>query len=239
MTTIYIIIKILTFPGALVRGFWEHLVCRIFKIPVEDNRLIRKDELSSHIEHELFPTARGAFCICFIPAFLNGLFALLLAIPSTSWLFLYDMTGTVPRIICAIAFWFALSLYVNSYPLVEDAMNMRQKIYQNRRKPQTQTATEEITDADADAESKNNTADEADTKVEAKSDTEKKSETDESENPEKTEKSKEKPKKEGSTILQRIVYAPAFLGLYIGAFAEKYSITFVLAIAGLIGLILQ
>ena len=57
MTTLYIITKYLTFPGALVRGFFEQLVCRICGIPVEDNRIVRRDELSGHIEHELFPKA--------------------------------------------------------------------------------------------------------------------------------------------------------------------------------------
>ena len=38
MTGLYILIKYLTFPGALVRGMWEQIVCRMCKVPVEDNR---------------------------------------------------------------------------------------------------------------------------------------------------------------------------------------------------------
>ena len=172
MTTLYVITKFITFPGALVRGFWEHLVCRICGVPVEDNRLIRRDELCSHIEHELFQNASGAFAICFIPAFLNGVLAFLLMIPSVLSVFYFELGGAALTAVGLVAYWFAFSLYVNSYPLVEDALNMKQKIY-----------------------------------------------------------------KEGN-VFQRIIYAPGFLGCYVGAYAEKYCVTFLLAVAGLVMLIL-
>ena len=35
MTKLYIIGKILTFPGAYIKGFWEQLTCRILGLPVE------------------------------------------------------------------------------------------------------------------------------------------------------------------------------------------------------------
>jgi len=173
MTAIYIITRYLTFPGAMVRGFWEHLICRICGVPVEDNRLIRRDELSSHIEHELFPNARGAFAICFVPAFMNSFLAFLLVVPSILSVFYFDLSGVLIKIVGIIAYWFALSLYVNSYPLVEDALEMKEKVY-----------------------------------------------------------------KEGS-IIQKIFYAPGFLGCYIGAYLEKYCITFLIAVAFLVFLIIQ
>lgn len=171
MTTLYIITKYLTFPGAMIRGFWEHLVCRICGIPVEDNRLIRRDEMSSHIEHEFASTASSAFAICFIPAFMNGFLAFLLMIPSFLTLFLFGMNGVLVTIVNIIACWLSFSLYVNSYPLIEDALNMKEAVY-----------------------------------------------------------------KKGN-ILQKIFYAPGFLGCYIGAFAEKYCVTFVLAVIALIGFV--
>lgn len=172
MNMLYIITKFLTFPGALVRGFWEHIVCRICGIPVEDNRIIRADEMCSHIEHELFPTARGAFAVCFVPAFMNGIFAFLLFICPFVNLFLFEISGPLMTVINIISFWFAFSLYVNSYPTIEDALNMAEKVYKN------------------------------------------------------------------GSVLQKIFYSPGFLFLYAGAFAEKYCITFLLAAAGLVCLIL-
>ena len=172
MTTLYIITKYLTFPGALVRGFFEQLVCRICGIPVEDNRIVRRDELSGHIEHELFPKSRGAFAVCFVPAFMNGIFAFLLCLCPFVNLFMFEMNNVLSTILSVLAYWFAFSLYANSYPTIEDALNMKEKVY-----------------------------------------------------------------KQG-TVLQKIVYAPGFVFLYVGAYAERYCITFLLAVAGFIGLML-
>lgn len=171
MTALYVITKYLTFPGALVRGFWEHIICRICKVPVEDNRIIKSDETSGHIEHELMPTARSAFAICFVPAFLNGILALFLAIGSTLGLFLFEMSDIASTIVNIVSYWFAFSLYVNSYPMIEDALNMKEKVF-----------------------------------------------------------------KQGN-ILQKILYIPGFIGCYIGAYLERYCLTFVIAVAGLVLLI--
>ena len=44
MTALYIASKILTFPGAYIRGFWEQLTCRILGLPVEIPGYLRIDE---------------------------------------------------------------------------------------------------------------------------------------------------------------------------------------------------
>lgn len=171
MNKLYVISKYLTFPGAMVRGFFEHVVCKICGIPVEDNRLLRGDEVCGHVEHELAPTSRKAFAVCFVPAFLCGLLALILAIPSLLSLFAFEMNGVLEKVANIFACWFAFSLCANSYPLVEDALNMKEKVYKN------------------------------------------------------------------GTVIQKIFYAPGFLFTYIGSFLEKYLVTFVLALAILIVLI--
>ena len=53
MRTLYIITRILTFPGAYLRGFWEQLTCRILGLPVEVPGYLRIDEACSHVEHSL------------------------------------------------------------------------------------------------------------------------------------------------------------------------------------------
>lgn len=129
MTAFYCLTKTLTFPGVYARCFWEQIICRIFRVPVEDNRYLRQDELSSHIDHELMPTARGAFALCFVPAFFNAIGALFLAIFPIVFLFVYQTTNLALIISCAISYWFAVSLFTNSYSLVEDALNMKEKVY--------------------------------------------------------------------------------------------------------------
>lgn len=165
MTKLYIITKYLTFPGALIRCMWEQIVCRICKVPVEDNRYLRNDEMISHIEHEFMPKARGAFALCFVPAFMNFIGAFLLALAPVMFTLYARFDDTVLTIVNAIAYWFAFSLMINSYPLIEDAYNMMEKVY-----------------------------------------------------------------KQGN-ILQKIFYAPAAVLLFIGAFVEKYCISFILGIA--------
>ena len=129
MTALYIIIKYLTFPGVLVHGMWEQIVCRICKVPVEDNRYLRRDEMAGHIEHEFMPKARGAFAICFVPFFFNILGAILFfTIPAVMLLYL-QFRGLFLGITCAVSYWFAISLFINAFPLVEDALNMVDKVY--------------------------------------------------------------------------------------------------------------
>ncbi len=172
MTSLYILTKYLTFPGALIRCMWEQIVCRICKVPVEDNRYLRNDEMTSHVEHELMPKAQGAFALCFVPAFMNFIGAVFLALAPIMFTFYAKFDDTVLTVVNGLAYWFAFSLMVNSYPLIEDAYNMMEKIY-----------------------------------------------------------------KEGN-ILQKILYAPGAALLFIGAFVERYCISFILGIVATVAIIL-
>ncbi len=129
MTGLYIFIKYLTFPGALVRGMWEQMVCRLWKTPVEDNRYLRKDEMASHIEHDLMEKPSGAFAICFGPALMNLLGAFVLALVPILFTLYARIDDTVMTVINLVAYWFAVSLFTNAFPLIEDAMNMTEKVY--------------------------------------------------------------------------------------------------------------
>lgn len=168
MDTLYIITRFLTFPGAFTRGVWEHIVCKFCGIPVENNRILKNDELCSHIEHELASTSRKAFALSFVPAFMNGILAFLLAIPSVVGYFYFEISSPLSTALGIIGFYFAFSLYVNSYPTIEDALNMKEKVY-----------------------SKGN-------------------------------------------ILQKIFYTPGFIFCFLGAYLEKYLVTFVAAVLGLV-----
>lgn len=131
MTAFYCLTKYLTFPGAYVRCFWEQIICRICRVPVEDNRYLRNDELCGHIDHELMPSASSAFAFCFVPAFFNAIGAFLLSVFPIIYLFVYETNDLVLTIVTAISYWFACSLFINSYSLVEDAINMMEKIYKH------------------------------------------------------------------------------------------------------------
>lgn len=129
MSVIYLITKWLTFPGAMFRAIVEHLVCRMCGIPVEDNRVVRNDRRFGHVMHEAAPTAGTAFALCFVPALICSLFASLLVIPASLALFVFQMTGWYMIAVNIVAYWFAFSLFCNCYPLKEDVLNMKEKIY--------------------------------------------------------------------------------------------------------------
>ncbi len=164
MTFLYILIRYLTFPGAYVRAMWEQVVLRRTKTVVEDNRYIRDDELSGHVEHEFTEKAQGSFALCFVPLFMNtiGIFFLLL-FPA-----IVRANSLPATILSCVSVWFAFSLFCNSFPLIEDAMNMMEKVY-----------------------------------------------------------------KKGN-ILQKILYAPGAVVCYAGAYLERYNITFLIAVIGVI-----
>ncbi len=172
MTGLYVFLKYLTFPGALVRGMWEQRVCRSSKVPVEDNRYLRGDEMIGHIEHEFMPTARSAFAICFVPFFFNMLGAVIFGLIPTIMLLYLQFKGLFLGISCAVSYWFAASLFCNAFPLVEDAMNMVDKVYHS------------------------------------------------------------------GNILQKILYAPGVAITYVGAYLEKYCLTFVFSIGFTIAVII-
>ena len=131
MTALYYITKYLTFPGAYARCFWEQIVCRICRVPVEDNRYLRQDEMCSHIDHEFMPTASSAFAFCFVPAFFNAIGAFCLGILPLFFLFFYETTNVITLAVSVVSYWLSCSLYINSYSLVEDAMNMMEKIFKH------------------------------------------------------------------------------------------------------------
>ena len=43
MTTVYVVTRVLSFFGTYLRTFWEHIVCRICKIPAEDVRAFNSE----------------------------------------------------------------------------------------------------------------------------------------------------------------------------------------------------
>ena len=173
MTGFYILTRYLTFPGAFLRCLWEQMVCRIHGVPMEDTRMLRRDELCSHIEHELFPKAGGAFAVAFVPALFNAVLGLLLAIGPTLGTFVFHMNNPILTAVNVVAYWFSCSLYVNSYPSIEDALNMKEKLYHK------------------------------------------------------------------GNLFQKIIFTPGLVCCYIGASLERWGLTFLLALAGTILLLVR
>ena len=58
MTNLYVVTRVLTFFGTVMRTFWEQVVCRICAVPVEDVRAFKVSDLCGHVEHELIKKKR-------------------------------------------------------------------------------------------------------------------------------------------------------------------------------------
>ena len=125
MKMLYRATRVLTAPGALIRAFWTQLLCRIWMIPVEDTRVFRRGETFGYLTHAEAATVGGAFALAFVPALLNALLALMLFCSSFLGLFVFQMTGWASGIANVLAYWVAVSLYVNSYPSKADAFHMK------------------------------------------------------------------------------------------------------------------
>ena len=132
MTTLYIITRFLTFPGALIRTFIEHIICRTGKIVVEDNRSLRNDELCSHIEHELLETSGGAFAICFVPMLVQLILAFFISMPAVLNLLYLGAFSFPLSLIDVACLYIGFALLVNCFPSIEDALNMMEKLYKGK-----------------------------------------------------------------------------------------------------------
>lgn len=136
MTALYIASKILTFPGAYIRGFWEHLTCKILGLPVEVPGYLRIDEACGHVEHALANKGFAAYLIATGPGFMNFC--------TGFWLFWagymnLDYMGityhdSVPLFVLYVLMTYVgISMLCNLFPLVEDAMNLRDLLYSQKK----------------------------------------------------------------------------------------------------------
>lgn len=124
MELIYRIIKYLTFPGAILKGAFEHLTCRIYKVPVEDIKSMQANELCGHVEHEIVKR-KGSFAMCFIPFLFNFLCAIIVLIPATICIVYLNIVNAFSIILM----YFGISFLSNLFPLMEDAISMWEGLY--------------------------------------------------------------------------------------------------------------
>ncbi len=122
MSIIYVIVKVLTLPGAILHAFFEHMVCRSGSVLVEDERTVQFNEMLSHVDHELIKKKGPSFDICFIPFFLNLMLGFLtLSYGSTMIVYF----GKYEDIFGWICLYLGISLLTNLFPQIEDVMMVK------------------------------------------------------------------------------------------------------------------
>ncbi len=127
MRIIYVIGKYITFPGAFLRAFWEHLTCLLLGSPVENTGYLRADEMCGHIEHYLPQKTAAAF----VQAIAPGIMGMLTGFPIFAFGFanLRFMGCTfndsaVLFILCIAAIYVGISIMCSLHPSYEVALNL-------------------------------------------------------------------------------------------------------------------
>ncbi len=130
MEKLYVISKYITFIGAILKGFWEHLYCRLLGVAVQDARYLQANELCGHVDHDFTKSRTVTFLLCYLPGLMNRIFAYGLLIGGFCGLFIVEpiMKNTIFWIY-AVMLYLGVSLMCNNAPLYEDALNNWDLLY--------------------------------------------------------------------------------------------------------------
>lgn len=120
----------LTICGAVLRGYFEHLILKCLRVPVEDRSYLQRNELFGHVEHKPARSFAQNFCVCFLPGLFVCLVGAMIALPAVLQLFvmgvmprnIVDGTVSVMFILCAVLLYFGVSLFCHAFPSYEDAL---------------------------------------------------------------------------------------------------------------------
>ncbi len=126
MSVIYVATRIITFFGAYLRTFWEHVACRLCKVGVEDIRAFKSGEMCGHVEHEVVKAASHSFLICWFPFTMNFVFGCLLLL-SGAYKLIY--IGHTDAIFNYVTLWLGVSLLANCAPSYEDVLTLKDNLY--------------------------------------------------------------------------------------------------------------
>jgi hypothetical protein len=136
MTKLYILSKILTFPGAYIRGFWEQLTCKILGIPVEIPGYLRIDEACGHVEHALAKKGFAAYLIATGPGFMNlmtGFPIFFAGFLNLRYMAIRPSDSIGLFILYVLMMYVGISLLCNLFPLVEDSFNLNDLLYRQKK----------------------------------------------------------------------------------------------------------
>lgn len=132
MNWIYVIGKILTFPGSFMKGFWEHIACRMTRLAIEQPAYLNADENCGHVEHSWTQKRSQQITVCLLPAFFNLLFGLPLFCAGFLQMLYF---GVLPGenitlfLLMLSMLYLGVSLLCNLAPLREDALHLWDLLY--------------------------------------------------------------------------------------------------------------
>lgn len=127
MRILYVIGKYLTFPGAYLRAFWEHMTCLLLGLPVEHTGHLRADEMCGHIEHILPKKAFAAYISATAPGvmgLISGLPLAVLGIMNLRFMGIAFADSAVLFIVYIVLTYVGVSIMCCLHPQFEVAQNL-------------------------------------------------------------------------------------------------------------------
>jgi len=254
MKTLYLITKILTYPGAFMKGFWEHVTCRILKLQVTDRRYLRPNEFCGHTAHTPAMTPAKAFLLSFLPYAAQRILGWIFVGASAAPLLLFSMRSRAENPLFTleiVALFLGLSLLCNSFPQWEDAKRHWRLFYGGPTPEEEQAmqaysdallaafdaADESAADGEAEPEAEAEIEVEQEAAPEAEMEAETEIETEAALDPEPEEPADEAPALPETPeaprfagLAGKIIFAPCNAYFLAGAWLEKFGIPVIAAI---------
>ena len=254
MKILYLITKFLTYPGAFMKGFWEHVSCRTLKLQVTDRRYLRVDEGCGHAVHAPAMTPSKAFLLSWMPCLAQRILGWIFLGASVAPLLIFGQRGGAANpmfVLEIIALFLGISFICNSFPRWEDAQRHWRLFYGGPTPEEEQAMaaySEALLEAEAEAEPEAEPEAEAEPEVESEPEAEAESEVEaepEVESEAEAEAEPEVPALPEMPELPRfagkagkIILAPANAYFLAGAWLEKNGIPAILAIAATVALLI-
>jgi len=119
MNTIFLISKLITTPGAFLKGFWEHLTCRLLGLTVENTNYLPADAHCGHVHNSPAKTPAQAFLLTLLPYLAQRVLAWVFISASAPPLLLFGVRSAQEShffFLYLVALYFGLSLLCNSFP---------------------------------------------------------------------------------------------------------------------------
>ena len=132
MKIIYLITKIITYPGAYLKGFFEHLTCRALGLPVRSNRYLRSTLWCGHAEHLPAASPVQAFMLCFLPFMLQFLLGSIFLGSSFGPLLIFGLRSPAETSFFwleVVSLFLGFSLVCNAFPQWSDAKRLWHLFY--------------------------------------------------------------------------------------------------------------
>ena len=234
MNTVYLLTKIITYPGAFLKGFWEHVACRILKLEVTDRHYLNANAACGHAVHSPAMTPKKVFLLSFLPWLAQRILGWIFLGASVVPLLLFNMRDkdSNPMLILEyVALYLGLSIICNSFPQWEDAKRHWRLFYGGPTPEEEQTMLEysdsllAAVDAEAEPEA------EIEPEPEEENVAEEDGEEDDDDDEDDEEEAPELPYPVFADRTAQIILAPCNAYFLAGAWLEKLGIPAILAAA--------